>query len=87
MQFREVICTESIIILFVCMNISLLTFIQEISVVITSPYHVIAVFRVSPFTTVLIGHEYFQYQRPNAIFCDRVSVLNPSPQLEFLIIP
>ena len=49
-----------------------LTFIQEISVFITSSYQVI---EVSPFTTALIEHIYTQYHRPNAMFYDqRVSV-------------
>ena len=60
------------------MNLSLFTFIQEISVVITSSYQVI---EVSPFTTALIEHIYAQYQCLGRYLSDddRVSVVVPVP--------
>ena len=75
---------RTIRILFYAWIYHYLTFIQEISIVITSSYQVI---EVSPFTTALIEHIYAQYQRSNARFYDdRVSVAVSSGTLIFGVI-
>ena len=75
------ICCERRDLNFIFMHNTIIRFIQEIPVVITSSYLLI---EVSLSTTALIGHTYIQYQRSNAMFCnDSVTAVN-QPDLRTL---